>query len=74
MCDLWIGGGRGCRGSWSDIGQSDQFDDALVPFYGHPGRQLLPPNAPMYNKYVDKKRHVGLGGLEGAFDHPCPER
>ena len=62
-----VPGGRGFWNRWSDIDPNDEFDDTLVPFYGHPGRQLLPPNAPMYNKYVDKNRHVGLGGSEGPI-------
>ena len=38
-------------GCWRQ--RSDQFDDILVRYYGYPanGRQLLPPNTPLYNKF-----------------------
>ena len=45
----------------------EQFDDILFQSYGHPGngRQLLPPTAPLYNKYVggrfSHKSHCYLG-------------
>ena len=39
-----------------------EFDDVLVRFYGYPGngRQLFPPHASLYNKYVGGKPHEGL--------------
>ena len=64
-----VPGGRGywnkCRDKYSDADRFDEFDDTLVPFYGHRGngRQLLPPNAPLYNKYVDGKPREDLRDL-----------
>ena len=42
-----------------------QFDDVLVQSFRFPGdgRQLLPPRAPLYNKFARVVPIVGLGGL-----------
>ena len=67
-----VPGGRGYLDKYFDPDQPDEFDDTLVRFYDHPGngRQLFPPNAPMYNTYIGGRPHKGLRYLA----KPIPTR
>ena len=65
-----VPGVPGCEDKHSySADQPDEFDDSLVPCYGHPGdgRQVLPPNAPLYNKYVDGKPREDLCDLSKSL-------